>query len=139
MHHFPPARLVGRSATPVFPPLSPSPSVVCRFAPRRRRSCATQPAGRVGGPVRVEFSPQAGQPNGNKKLRQTALPTPRRPVNIATERESVAESGTHNSVDCPRQKNLWIGYPVRGGSLQRVPSDVKRRHEHLSSQLFNAI
>lgn len=32
---------------------------------------------------RVEFTPQAGQPNGNKKLRQTALPTPRRPVNIA--------------------------------------------------------
>lgn len=31
----------------------------------------------------LEFTPQAGQPNGNKKLRQTALPTPRRPVNIA--------------------------------------------------------
>lgn len=73
---------------------SPDPStppsftvVACRFAPRRRRSCATQPAGRVGGPARVEFSPQAGQPNGNKKLRQTALPTPQRPVNIVAERE----------------------------------------------------
>jgi len=32
---------------------------------------------------RLEFTPQAGQPNGNKKLRQTALPTPRRPGNIA--------------------------------------------------------
>lgn len=70
----------------------------CRFAPRRRRSCATQPAGRVGGPARVEFSPQAGQPNGNKKLRQTALPTPRRPVYIAAlrERDRVDESGAHN-------------------------------------------
>lgn len=40
------------------------------------------------GQRRVEFTPQAGQPNGNKKLRQTALPTPRRPVNIAVERET---------------------------------------------------
>lgn len=111
------------STTPPRPSLSLSFTVVaCRFAPRRRRSCATQPAGRVGGPARVEFSPQAGQPNGNKKLRQTALPTPQRPVNIVAERErekeggrkreSVAESCAHNSgVHCSSSKDpLWIGY-----------------------------
>lgn len=43
----------------------------------KRRNCATLYRDRL------EFTPQAGQPNGNKKLRQTALPTPRRPVNIA--------------------------------------------------------
>lgn len=108
--------LPGLSADPP-PPRSPSSllssaSVACRFAPRRRRSCATQPAGRVGGPARVEFSPQAGQPNGNKKLRQTALPTPRRPVNIAAgrERDSVVESGTHN---------VALTVLVKGSSGQR--------------------
>lgn len=108
--------LPGLSADPP-PPRSPSsllssPSVACRFAPRCRRSCATQPAGRVGGPARVEFSPQAGQPNGNKKLRQTALPTPRRPVNIATEREREGQGGRkrhpQRDVNCPRQRTLWI-------------------------------
>lgn len=47
---------------------------------KEHRSCAPFSPRERG---RVEFTPQAGQPNGNKKLRQTALPTPRRPVNIA--------------------------------------------------------
>lgn len=122
---------------------SPDPStppsftvVACRFAPRRRRSCATQPAGRVGGPARVEFSPQAGQPNGNKKLRQTALPTPQRPVNIVAERER--ERGRKLR---PQQRRslssskdpLWIGYPS-AEERSKEGSDVVYYlyHEYLS-------
>lgn len=121
LHHFPPARRL-------IPPPLPRPSlslslsftvVACRFAPRRRRSCATQPAGRVDGPARVEFSPQAGQPNGNKKLRQTALPTPQRPVNIVAERERERRKEGERERAWPKAAPTTAAYTV---SRQRILS-----------------
>lgn len=111
MHHFPPAR---RLIPPPLPPLSRS-----QWWPvvSPRRSCATQPAGRVGGPARVEFSPQAGQPNGNKKLRQTALPTPQRPVNIVAERERERA--------WPKAAPTTAAYTVKGSSVDRLPFNGK--------------
>lgn len=82
VHHFPVAN--------VTVPLSlTSPRAAHPPPPRPRRHAAStreEGASKLRNPPpagRLEFTPQAGQPNGNKKLRQTALPTPRRPGNIA--------------------------------------------------------
>lgn len=68
----------------------PSLSLTSPGAPRRHAASTGgggEAASKLRNPPppagRLEFTPQAGQPNGNKKLRQTALPTPRRPGNIA--------------------------------------------------------
>lgn len=85
-HHFPNSGSGLRLAT-LSPPREvphtqgcPDDATPPASATRRRESVeVAQPSRREG---RLEFTPQAGQPNGNKKLRQTVLPTPRRPVNI---------------------------------------------------------